>query len=135
MKNKALTCILALTLGSFGAHRFYLEQKKLGWFYLAFFWTAIPLVVSIIDGFVFAFMNHAKFNRKYSLKHTLKKKFEHDEEILEFNTDEKLEQQLLDMLDEMKSKERIEEYLQDSKTKGVYLPRAVYAKAQTILAS
>lgn len=37
MKNKAIAAILAWLLGGFGAHKFYLGQKGLGFLYLCSF--------------------------------------------------------------------------------------------------
>jgi TM2 domain-containing membrane protein YozV len=134
MKNKSTATLLAFFLGGFGAHRFYLEQQKLGWYYLAFCWTGVPFVIGIIDGLAFTFTGYSRFNQKYSLRHAFKKKFEDDEEILEFNTDEKLEQELLEKISAMQ-KEKVAEYLLDAKARGEYLPRAVYARARAILGS
>jgi len=133
MKNKSTATLLAFFLGGFGAHRFYLEQRKLGWYYLAFCWTGVPFLIGIIDGLAFIFTGYARFNQKYSLRHAFKKKFEDDEEILEFNTDEKLEQELLEKISAMQSKEKVAQYLLDAKARGEYLPRAVYARARAIL--
>jgi TM2 domain-containing membrane protein YozV len=133
MKNKKLASLLAFTLGIFGVHRFYLQQKKLGWLYLGFSWTLIPLLISFIDGISFIFMSYATFNRRYTLRHSFKKKYEDDEEILDFNTDEKLEQELLKKIEALESKERIEDFLRSAKERGEYLPRAVYARARSII--
>jgi TM2 domain-containing membrane protein YozV len=133
MKNKSLATLLAFTLGMFGVHRFYLQQKKLGWLYLAFFWTLIPLIVAWIDGFVFLFMSYAVFNRKYSLRHVFRKKYMDDEDILDFNTDEKLEKELLKKLLELNDKDKVESFLKHAKEKGEYLPRTVYSKALMII--
>jgi len=133
MKSKQIAALLAFTLGAFGIHRFYLQQYKLAWFYLGFCWTLIPLLIGLVDGVVLALMSYARFNRKYNLRHTFKKKYESDEEILEFNTDEKLEQELLKKIEELRDKERIEDYLNKAKAQGEYLPRAVYAHAKALI--
>ncbi|WPP51324.1 TM2 domain-containing protein [Catalinimonas niigatensis] len=133
MKNKQIATLLAFTLGMFGVHRFYLQQKKLGWWYLAFFWTLIPLIIGWIDGIVFLFMSYAVFNRKYSLRHVFKKKYLDDEDIIDFNTDEKLEKELLNKLLELNDKDKVESFLKNSKEKGEYLPRKVYSKALMII--
>lgn len=133
MKNKPLATLLAFTLGMFGVHRFYLQQKKLGWWYLGFSWTLIPLIIGWIDGFVFLFMSYAVFNRKYSLRHVFKKKYLDDEDIIDFNTDEKLEKELLSKLLELNDKDKVESFLKSAKEKGEYLPRTVYSRALTII--
>lgn len=66
MKSKSTTVLLALFLGTFGAHRFYLGQIGLGVAYLLFCWTFIPLIIATIDFFGFLFMSEEKFNRKYN---------------------------------------------------------------------
>ncbi len=135
MKNKQLATLLAFTVGMFGVHRFYLQQKKLAWWYLGFFWTFIPLIIAWIDGFAFLFMRYEVFNRKYSLRHVFKKKYVDDEDILDFNTDEKLEKELLNKLLELNDKDKIEHFLRNAKEKGDYMPRTVYAQALTIISS
>ncbi len=66
MKNKTTTILLAIFLGSFGAHHFYLKQKKKGVLYLIFFWTFIPLIISFIDSIVFMRMSEERFHKKYN---------------------------------------------------------------------
>lgn len=41
-KEPTTGVLLAVFLGDFGAHRFYMGQKGLGFVYLLFFWTIIP---------------------------------------------------------------------------------------------
>ncbi|HEY3989429.1 MAG TPA: TM2 domain-containing protein [Acidobacteriaceae bacterium] len=43
--------LLALVLGSFGAHHFYLRRNGLGAVYLVLFWTGIPGILGIIEAF------------------------------------------------------------------------------------
>lgn len=129
MKNKQLATLLAFTLGAFGVHRFYLKQNKLGWWYLAFFWTLIPMLIGMIDGFVFLFMSYAVFNRKYSLRHVFKKKYQDDDDILDFNMNENLEEELLSKLMEMNDSDKVKIFLKNAKEKGEYLPRKVYNEA------
>jgi TM2 domain-containing membrane protein YozV len=47
--NKYLYIILAVFLGSFGAHKFYAGKKKTGILYLVFFWTFIPEILALFD--------------------------------------------------------------------------------------
>ncbi|MFP4091449.1 MAG: TM2 domain-containing protein [Cyclobacteriaceae bacterium] len=130
MKNRKIAILLAFTSGMFGAHRFYLGQKKLAWYYLAFSWTLLPFFVGLIDGIRFLCMSYATFNRKYSLGHEFRKVFPDDETLLEASTDPKREKELLAKLEEMKSPENIELFLESAKKRGEYLPRIVYAKAR-----
>ena len=50
--NKVAYCILAFLLGYLGIHKFYSGKKFLGVLYLVFFWTYIPLYISIIEGII-----------------------------------------------------------------------------------
>ena len=43
--------LLALFLGSFGAHHFYLRRNGLGALYLLLSWTSIPLFLGVIEAF------------------------------------------------------------------------------------
>lgn len=64
--SKTTTILLALFLGTFGAHRFYLGQYWKGIFYILFFWTYIPTIISLIDVVVFAVMSQGIFDDKYN---------------------------------------------------------------------
>ena len=83
MKKKNVAGILALLLGIFGLHRFYLGQKALGLIHLgAFFiglaisilspWDdpslffAIPAIVGFIDAILFFVMPQLDFDKKYN---------------------------------------------------------------------
>lgn len=50
-KDEVVGVLLALFLGTFGAHHFYLRRHGLGILYCLFFWTGIPTVVSFIECF------------------------------------------------------------------------------------
>ena len=50
-KDEVVGVLLALFLGTFGAHHFYLRRPGLGTLYCCFFWTGIPTVVSFIECF------------------------------------------------------------------------------------
>lgn len=70
-KNKFVAAILALVLGTVGAHRFYLGDTKFGILYLLLlFFTAakFPLTafLGIIDFFRFMTMGQSEFDRKYN---------------------------------------------------------------------
>lgn len=66
MKSKTSTALLAIFLGGFGIHRFYLGQTLLGILYLLFSWTFIPAFIGLIDFVVFLVMDEEKFNAKYN---------------------------------------------------------------------
>lgn len=63
-KSKVVAGVLALLLGGFGVHRFYLGQWW-GIFYLLFCWTFIPAIVAFIEGIVFLVQDDATWNAKY----------------------------------------------------------------------
>lgn len=50
-KDELLGVLLAIFLGSFGAHHFYLRRTGLGILYLVFFWSGIPGLVGIVEAF------------------------------------------------------------------------------------
>ena len=47
--NKKKHLLLALFLGWCGGHRFHAKQYVLGVLYLVFFWTGMPMAMTIID--------------------------------------------------------------------------------------
>lgn len=57
--------MLALFLGAFGIHKFYLGQIKTGMTYLLFCWTGVPLILSIFDFFGLLFTVDKRFHEKY----------------------------------------------------------------------
>jgi TM2 domain-containing membrane protein YozV len=52
VRNPNTALVLALLLGGFGAHRFYLRQMGWGIAYVLFSWTFIPVFVALIECFV-----------------------------------------------------------------------------------
>ncbi len=66
MKDKNIAGILALFLGGFGVHRFYLGQTGMGFFYLIFCWFPLIWIIALIDAIVFFSMNPDNFNIKYN---------------------------------------------------------------------
>ena len=50
-KDAAVGVLLAVFLGSFGAHRFYLGQNGIAIIYILFCWTLVPHVVALIEAF------------------------------------------------------------------------------------
>jgi TM2 domain-containing membrane protein YozV len=66
MKSRLTAGLLALFLGCFGAHKFYLNSNVSGVFRLIFFWTWIPGLLGVYEGLVFLTMTDDDFNRKYN---------------------------------------------------------------------
>jgi len=50
-KDEVVGVLLALFLGTFGAHQFYLRRPGLGILYIVFCWTGIPTIVSFVECF------------------------------------------------------------------------------------
>ena len=65
-KDKTVAVLLALFLGGFGAHKFYLKQAGLGVLYIIFFWTYIPAIISFIECIMIAVMSKEEFDHKYN---------------------------------------------------------------------
>ena len=51
-KDATVGVLLALFLGGFGAHKFYMGHIGLGVLYLLFFWTFIPAIVALVEIFL-----------------------------------------------------------------------------------
>lgn len=49
-KDRKTAALLALLLGAFGAHQFYLGNTRAGVFMLLFCWTGIPSVIAVGEG-------------------------------------------------------------------------------------
>lgn len=65
MKSKSTAAILALFLGGFGIHRFYLGQV---WGLLYLLFCPISYIIALIDFVRFLCMSDEEFNRKYNSK-------------------------------------------------------------------
>lgn len=63
--NKVVAALLAILLGTFGIHKFYLGKIGWGLLYLLLCWTAIPTIVGFIEGIIYLSMSEASFARKY----------------------------------------------------------------------
>jgi TM2 domain-containing membrane protein YozV len=51
-KEEIVGVLLALFLGAFGIHKFYLRQNTAGVFYLLFCWTGITAIISFFECFL-----------------------------------------------------------------------------------
>lgn len=63
-KDRVSAALLAILLGGFGVHRFYLGQVGLGIVY--FFLFPLAVIVSFIDGIIFLAQDDEKFDFKYN---------------------------------------------------------------------
>ena len=68
VKNKWVAFLLAFFLGSFGAHKFYLGQKGMGFLYLVFFWTYIPGLISFFEAIGLLLQKEEDFAQKYNCR-------------------------------------------------------------------
>jgi len=64
-KSRTTAIILALFLGGFGIHKFYLDQIILGMIYLLFFWTFIPAIIAFLEAIVYITYSDEKFTQIY----------------------------------------------------------------------
>ena len=64
-KNKVAAALLAIFLGGFGAHKFYLGKVGTGLLYLLFCWTSIPSIIGFIEGVLYLLMSDEDFAVKY----------------------------------------------------------------------
>ena len=70
MRNKNVAAILALFLGAFGIHRFYLGQIGRGILYMMFFWLVpVMFIISIVDMISLFAMDQEDFDAKYNQKY------------------------------------------------------------------
>lgn len=67
VKSRTTAGILALLLGSVGAHKFYLGKVGIGLLYLMFTWTFIPSIIAIIEGIGYLNMSNEGFAKKFGV--------------------------------------------------------------------
>jgi len=67
-KKRISAGLIALFLGWFGIHRFYLQQPILGFIYIILFFVGIAPILGFIDAVSFFVMSDEKFNRRYNKK-------------------------------------------------------------------
>lgn len=104
-KNKPLAIFLAVFIGIFGGHHFYLGDHVKGVLYLLFFWTNIPLILTIFDILYLLRMPSAEFNKIYSyasLPPSHQDNHQNTEQVNEY------ESEVIKMMDYFKLKELLE---------------------------
>lgn len=67
-RDRMTAVILAITLGGFGAHKFYLGEQLQGYGHLMFCWTLIPFLLSWIDAVQIYNMSRVSFNLTYNVE-------------------------------------------------------------------
>lgn len=63
-KSRTTAGVLAILLGGFGAHKFYMGRVGMGLFYLLFCWTIIPFVAGLIEGIIYLSESDAAFSKR-----------------------------------------------------------------------
>ncbi|MBM7704690.1 TM2 domain-containing protein [Metabacillus iocasae] len=61
MTRRVKAAILAIFLGGFGMHKFYIKRIFAGICYLLFCWTGIPQVIGIIEGLSYLLKTDEQF--------------------------------------------------------------------------
>lgn len=64
-KSKVVAGLLAILLGAFGIHKFYLGKWIQGIVYVIFFWTYIPAILGVIEGIRYLVLNDQDFASKF----------------------------------------------------------------------
>ncbi|ANU24792.1 hypothetical protein BCM40_03645 [Planococcus donghaensis] len=64
-KSKLIAGLLAIILGTFGVHKFYLGNWFQGIIYFIFFWTYIPAIIGLIEGIRYLILSDESFARQY----------------------------------------------------------------------
>ncbi len=64
-KSRLAASLLAIFLGSFGIHKFYLGDTTLGIVYLVFFWTGIPGIIGLVEGIIWLTQSNQVWLARY----------------------------------------------------------------------
>lgn len=65
-KNRIIAACLALFLGGYGAHRFYLRKSTSGLVYVLFSWCLIPGIIGTVEAIILFTMKQEKFDALYN---------------------------------------------------------------------
>ncbi|MEI6789676.1 MAG: NINE protein [Myxococcaceae bacterium] len=65
-KSRIAAALLALFLGIFGVHKFYLGQTGKGILYLVFIWTLVTGIFAFVEFILLITMSDEKFNQKFN---------------------------------------------------------------------
>ena len=63
--NRVAAGLLALFLGGFGIHKFYLGKAGQGVLYLIFCWTFIPVIIGFVEGIMYLLQSDEEFAVEY----------------------------------------------------------------------
>lgn len=67
-KSKLIAIFLALFLGRYGIHKFYLNRPGVGCLYLLFSRFEITMFFAIIDAFIYLLMSEESWRKEYGTK-------------------------------------------------------------------
>ena len=68
MKNRILAGIVAIFLGGFGVHKFYLGKTGMGILYFIFSWAGLPWIIGFIEGVLYLCSNDDDFMYKHHVR-------------------------------------------------------------------
>lgn len=68
VKSKTVAGLLAIFLGAFGVHKFYLGKTGAGLLYLIFCWSYIPGLIGFIEGIIYLCSNDENFQLKHHVR-------------------------------------------------------------------
>lgn len=63
-RNKLVAALLAIFLGEFGIHHFYLGNNRAGILSVIFFWTCIPALIGLIQGIMMIVESDDEFAKR-----------------------------------------------------------------------
>ncbi|WP_415379042.1 TM2 domain-containing protein [Halosimplex sp. TS25] len=63
--ERLIAALLAIFLGIFGAHKFYMGKTGQGILYLCFSWTGIPWIIGLIEGLIYLTKSDEEFHQQY----------------------------------------------------------------------
>ncbi len=70
-KRRLIACLLAVLLGNFGAHKFYLGERDAGFVYLLFCWTLLPWLIALFEAVHYSQMSMVTFNLSYNVEQVI----------------------------------------------------------------
>ena len=65
--------MLAIFLGAFGAHKFYLGERASGVISLLLCWTLVPWIIALFEATQLFSMSQVSFNLQYNIEEVLKR--------------------------------------------------------------
>jgi len=72
-RDRKVAIWLAVVLGNFGVHKFYLGEKALGIGYLVMCWTFVPWLISLYEAVHIAQMSRVSFNLVYNIEEIVRR--------------------------------------------------------------